>query len=176
VKTVQVGVLLEEIEALTKKTLKSKDDSSLKNLPILICGDFNSQINSAVYELMSKGYCKEHQDLNGRDYGDFTEQGFKHNLNLRSAYDNVGELPFTNFTPSFTDVLDYIWYTPGNLSVSGLLGKVDDEYLGHYIGFPNVHCPSDHVPLLTRFQLKQHNKKEAIRKDIKPEFRSSRKT
>jgi CCR4-NOT transcription complex subunit 6 len=176
VKTVQVGVLLEEIELIAKKNLKTTEDSVMKTLPVLVCGDFNSQPHSAVYQLFSTGFVKDHEDVKGRDYGKFTEKGFSHGFHFKSAYSNIGEMSFTNFTPSFTDVLDYIWYTPSTLSVRGLLGEMDSEYLSHYVGFPNAHAPSDHIPLLTKFQLKQKREIAPIRREFKPEFRSSRKT
>lgn len=178
VKTVQVGVLLEEIELIVKKACKEGNISNIKDFPMFICGDFNSQLHSAVYKLLANGFVKDHEDVEGRDYGKFTEVGFQHSFNLRSAYDNIGELPFTNFTPSFTDVLDYIWYTPNTLSVRGLLGKIDSDYTSHYVGFPNAHLPSDHIPLMAEFHLRNTSKKENKRDHhhFKPEFRSSRKT
>lgn len=178
VKTVQVGVLLEEIELIIKRQLKDNSQiTNIKDFPMFICGDFNSQLHSAVYKLLSQGFVKDHEDVEGRDYGKFTEVGFQHNFNLRSAYDNIGELPFTNFTPSFTDVLDYIWYTPNTLSVRGLLGEIDKEYTSHYIGLPNAHYPSDHIPLMAEFSLKQSTKKDVgPKKDFKADFRPSRKT
>ena len=177
VKTVQVGVLLEEIEIIAKNHLNTTEDSTMKQLPMLVCGDFNSQPHSAVYQLLSTGFVKDHEDIKGRDYGKFTEKGFTHGLHFKSAYSNIGEMSFTNFTPSFTDVLDYIWYTPSSLNVRGLLGEMDKEYLNHYVGFPNAHAPSDHIPLMTKFQLKQKKDiNNAVRREFKPEFRSSRKT
>lgn len=181
VKAVQVGVLLEEIETIVKKACKESNISNIKDFPMFICGDFNSQLHSAVYKLLANGFVKDHEDVEGRDYGKFTEVGFQHPFNLRSAYDSIGELPFTNFTPSFTDVLDYIWYTPNTLSVRGLLGEIDKEYTSHYIGLPNAHLPSDHIPLMAEFHLRDNghgiSKKDGRRdNNFKPEFRSSRKT
>jgi CCR4-NOT transcription complex subunit 6 len=32
-------------------------------------------------------------------YGNYTSEGLRHSLALRSAYSHVDELPFTNYTP-----------------------------------------------------------------------------
>ncbi|KAH3679503.1 hypothetical protein WICMUC_000924 [Wickerhamomyces mucosus] len=152
VKTVQAGVLLEKIEEISQSLNKD-----IKSIPLLICGDFNSKLDSAVYELLSNGFVKDHEDVEGRDYGKFTEVGFTHPFNLRSSYDLINHIKFTNFTPSFTDVLDYIFYTPSTLNVRGLLDGLDDEYTGHYVGLPNSHLASDHLSLLTKFSFKRKN-------------------
>ncbi|KAF5383442.1 hypothetical protein D9757_006089 [Collybiopsis confluens] len=52
-------------------------------------------------------------------------------------------LPTTNYTPSFSGVLDYIWYSGANLGVNAVLGEVDPAYLSKTAGFPNVHFPSE---------------------------------
>jgi CCR4-NOT transcription complex subunit 6 len=124
-------------------------------IPLLICGDFNSDGESGVYDLLAHGELdKSHQDLDSRGYGTFSRDGMSHPFSLKSAYANIGELPFTNYTPGFTDVIDYIWYTTNALQVTGLLGEVDKEYLQRVPGFPNYHFPSDHLALLGEFLVK----------------------
>ena len=56
--------------------------------------------------------------------------------------------------PHFSGVLDYIWYSTDALSVQGLLGNVDADYLKRVPGFPNHHFPSDHLPLKAVFSVK----------------------
>ncbi|KAG7195003.1 Glucose-repressible alcohol dehydrogenase transcriptional effector [Scheffersomyces spartinae] len=176
VKTLQVGILLEELHGILKKFHHTHADDDVKGLSLIICGDFNSIRGSAVYQLFSSGTVHKHQDLEGRDYGRFTETGFQHPFKLKSAYDNMEELPFTNFSPGFTDVIDYIWYSTNSLQVRGLLGKVDMDYVNHCIGFPNADFPSDHIPLVTNFAIRQSTTHK--KPDFKPEFKSggSRKT
>ena len=176
VKTLQVGILLEELRTIMKKYHHTNSIDEIKNASMVICGDFNSTKENAVYQLFSTGAVSNHEDLEGRDYGKFTDEGFRHLFKLKSAYDHVGELPFTTISPAFTDAIDYIWYSTPTLQVKGLLGKIDEEYSSHCIGFPNAHFPSDHIPLVTKFQIKKSggNKKP----DFKPDFKSgsSRKT
>ncbi|THU94152.1 hypothetical protein K435DRAFT_799104 [Dendrothele bispora CBS 962.96] len=52
-------------------------------------------------------------------------------------------LRLTNYTPSYQGVLDYIWYSSGNLGVNAVLGNVDEKYLEKVVGFPNAHFPSE---------------------------------
>lgn len=167
VKAMQVAVLLEELQGLVKKYINSRDD--INKIPLVICGDFNSQTDSAVYQFISQGLSKNHYDLKDRDYGKYTSEGLSHPFHLRSAYDVIGELPFTNFTPTFTEVIDYIWYSTATLSVKGVLGETDKEYTDQLIGFPTSYCPSDHISLVTRFEFK----KQASGKRIKADFGNS---
>ncbi|KAI5963654.1 CCR4 [Candida pseudojiufengensis] len=158
VKALQIGILLEELQGLIKKYQHASSIEEVKNASIIVCGDFNSVKKSAVYQMFSTGSSKNHDDLSGRDYGKFTESGFHHPFKLKSAYESLGELPFTNLTPAFTDNIDYIWYSTSNLQIKGLLGKVDENYASNSIGFPDANFPSDHVPILAKFQIKKTNK------------------
>ncbi len=149
VKTFQVGVLLDHLQTLIKEDNQRQD---VKKVPMIICGDFNSYLDSAVYELLSTGSVKNHPDGVKRDYGYMSQGSFSHQLALSSSYGCIGELPFTNFTPSFVNIIDYIWYSSNALRVRGLLGKIDEDYVSKFIWFPNDKFPSDHLPLLTRFE------------------------
>lgn len=170
VKTMQVAVLLDELQATVRKYTGSRDDYN--KMPLVICGDFNSQRDSAVYELIAQGASKNHTDMRGRDYGRYTSDGFTHPFHLSSAYNCVGELPFTNFTPTFTEVIDYIWYSTQPLSVRGLLGPEDQKYADKVIGFPAAEAPSDHIPLIAQFEISKRSPVEARKK---PDF-GTRKT
>ncbi|PWW75381.1 hypothetical protein C7212DRAFT_202327 [Tuber magnatum] len=186
VKLVQVGILMEDITKYADQWAKSFPNrarspgdtgplqpainySSGSQIPLIICGDFNSIADSGVYELLSRGsVANNHDDLQGRTYGNFTRDGMSHPFPLKSGYSNIGELDFTNYTPGFTGVIDYIWYTTSNLNVTGLMGNVDKEYLARVPGFPNMHFPSDHILLQTEFQVKP--RKEPIAKPPPPDF------
>lgn len=164
VKLVQVAMLMEELTKYADKWAKMPRTSNKTGtnrsempddmpaptyatgsaIPLIICGDFNSIADSGVYELLSRGALAcDHDDLTGRTYGNFTKDGMSHPFSLKSSYSNIGELKFTNYTPGFTGVIDYIWYTTNNLNVSALMGDVDIDYLARVPGFPNVHFPSE---------------------------------
>ena len=129
-------------------------------IPLIVCGDFNATTGSGVYDLLAHGNLPgNHGDLAGRGYGKFTRDGMSHPFSLKSSYGNIGELSFTNYTPNFTEVIDYIWYSTNTLQVTGLLGEVDKDYLQRVPGFPNYHFPSDHLALLAEFMVKARKEK-----------------
>ncbi|KAF1817643.1 glucose-repressible alcohol dehydrogenase transcriptional effector [Eremomyces bilateralis CBS 781.70] len=135
----------------------SKKYSSGTDIPVIMCGDFNSMPGSGVYDLIAHGNLSHaHSDLMNRKYGNFTKEGvgMSHPFKLKSSYSNIGELSFTNYTPTFTGVIDYIWYSANAFQVTGLLGEVDKDYLACVPGFPNYHFPSDHLALLAEFAVK----------------------
>ncbi|KAI9478022.1 MAG: Endonuclease/exonuclease/phosphatase [Benjaminiella poitrasii] len=161
VKLVQVGVLMDELERFTRK-------HSTTLLPTVISGDFNSTPDSGVYEFFSKGLIQQgHDDFGNHSYGTYTTEGLSHPFQLKSAYSHLGELPFTNYTPGYKGVLDYIWYTANTLDVVSLLGPIDHDYLSKVVGFPNAHFPSDHIPIMVELKFKtQNNQKESRKADF----------
>ncbi|KAI9849615.1 MAG: Glucose-repressible alcohol dehydrogenase transcriptional effector [Sclerophora amabilis] len=141
----------------------SMDYSSGSQIPLVMCGDFNSTVGSGVYDLITQGTLpKDHPDLVDWRYGNFTRDGMAHPFSLKSSYASIGELSFTNYTPSFTDIIDYIWYSTNALQVAGLLGEVDKDYLRTVPGFPNYHFPSDHLALLAEFTVKGRKEKRVL--------------
>ena len=141
----------------------SMEYGSGPQIPLIVCGDFNSTVGSGVYDLLAHGTVPgTHQDMMQRSYGNFTRDGMAHPFSLKSSYSSVGELPFTNYTPNFTDVVDYIWYSTNALQVTGLLGEVEKEYLQRVPGFPNYHFPSDHLALLAEFVVKGRKEKRVL--------------
>ncbi|KAG5437088.1 hypothetical protein PCANB_001209 [Pneumocystis canis] len=122
-------------------------------IPLIICGDFNSIPGSGVYDFLSRGHIFEnHSDFMDSKYGTYTTDGRSHPFQLKSSYNIIGELPFTNYTPGFSGVIDYIWHTTNSLEVIGLLQEVDRQYLNGVVGFPNAHFPSDHISILAEFK------------------------
>ncbi|KAI9137825.1 Endonuclease/exonuclease/phosphatase [Paraphysoderma sedebokerense] len=156
VKLVQVAMLMEELEKLALEYSPSDSDVNYTGpirLPTLICGDFNSTPDSGVYELLSHGTVpQDHDDFGSFTYGPYTTEGLSHKLSLKSSYQDV-KLEFTNFTPTFSGVIDYIWYTNNTMNVIGLLGGIDKSYTDKCVGFPNAHFPSDHIPILAEFRV-----------------------
>ncbi|KAJ3122687.1 Glucose-repressible alcohol dehydrogenase transcriptional effector [Physocladia obscura] len=156
VKLVQTAMLLEELNriiALHSTTVPVPGSTKpAVTPPLIVCGDFNSLPNSGVHELLNTGSVpRDHPDFKKYTYGAYTREGITHGFGLRSAYDGIGELDFTNYTPAFRGVLDYIFCSRKDLVVTHLLGNVDREYVkagSGVIGFPNVHHPSDHVPIM----------------------------
>jgi CCR4-NOT transcription complex subunit 6 len=150
VKIVQVAMLMDELRRTADRFAKLpprldiKDAPSYVNgaaIPSIVAGDFNSLPESGVYEYLSKGRLpKNHSDFGDHIYGTYTSDGLDHGLHLKSAYSHVGELPFTNYTPGFRGVIDYIWYTDNSLLATGVLGEVDQAYLSKVVGFPNAVC------------------------------------
>ncbi|KAL0581926.1 Glucose-repressible alcohol dehydrogenase transcriptional effector [Marasmius crinis-equi] len=170
VKLVQAGLLGEEIEKVAQRV---REEQATSEVPVVLCGDFNSMPNSGVYEFLSTGsVSRQHPDFKRRHYGLFTKTGLNHGLELRSAYAHNGGsppdeggpgtslkivdtelLPWTNYTAHFRGVLDYIWYSKEFLHANTYLGGIDQEYLEaeKVIGFPDAHFPSDHIPIMTEF-------------------------
>ncbi|TPX30834.1 hypothetical protein SmJEL517_g05704 [Synchytrium microbalum] len=157
VKLVQTAMLMDELQRVVNiyASLPSRHPThqyianSPARMPIIVAGDFNSLPNSGVYEFLSSAHVSQgHVDFGTYVYGPYTSEGLTHRMSLKSAYSHVGELDFTNYTPTFKGVIDYIWYSTNSLVVTGLLSNVDRDYVARNVGFPNWHHPSDHVPLV----------------------------
>lgn len=198
VKLIQAAVMMEEVSRLAERYAKwpavtnkqtfrfadadgdnvepppemgpSLEYSSPAQIPMILCGDWNSGSDSAVFDLFTKkGLSPQHGDLGGRDYGSFSKFGMSHEFSLKSAYTSIeDEMPFTNYVPSFVGVLDHIWFSTNSLRVTGLLGEVDPDYLKRVPGFPNFHFPSDHLALVAGFRVEKRRKIEKVEADFGP--------
>ncbi|EGO61628.1 glucose-repressible alcohol dehydrogenase transcriptional effector [Neurospora tetrasperma FGSC 2508] len=138
----------------------SQEYRSNTDIPLIVCGDYNSTQESSVYELLSMGrVTPEQSDFGGHQYGNFTRDGVAHPFSMRSAYVHLNgtpdELSFTNYVPGFQEVIDYIWYSTNTLEVVELLGPPDQNHLKRVPGFPNYHFPADHIQIMAEFVIKQ---------------------
>ncbi len=146
VKLWQTQALLQEVEHF----------SALRGLPLVICGDFNSEPTSAVYELLEKsGVNPNHPDLRSDPYSVLPNASeLVHGLHLQSAYSYVlgAEPPYTNYTEMFKGTLDYIWCTTPLLRPLAVTNVPTEEEI-HRGGksMPNVQASSDHVLLSVDF-------------------------
>ncbi|KAK7005817.1 Endonuclease/exonuclease/phosphatase [Favolaschia claudopus] len=183
VKLVQTALLLEEVEKIAHGFAKYPqkppdppipDDDGIPprppqptypdgtKIPLLVCGDFNSIPSSGVYDFLSTGTLPAtHPDFLLHTYGTYTSEGLRHKLGLKSAYTTLGSggvpeeiMPVTNVTAGFRGILDYVWYTPGNLILNTVVGEIDKGYLEKIVGFPNPYFPSDHIPLTATLTIK----------------------
>ncbi|ROT39882.1 glucose-repressible alcohol dehydrogenase transcriptional effector [Sodiomyces alkalinus F11] len=153
--------------ATPQEPAPSQEYRNNTDIPLLICGDLNSTVDSSVYELLSQGRVPpDHLELAKFQYGSFTRDGIEHPFSLRDAYAHLqgtpDELPFTNYTPGFVDVIDYLWYSTNTLEVVDLLGPPDAECLKRVPAFPNYHFPSDHIQIMAEFVIKARKEKKVL--------------
>lgn len=146
VKLVQTVLLAEELEKMALVHPRAA---------LVVCGDFNSLPGSGVLSFLEGGAVPaDHDDWQGHVYEPYTSEGAHHALGLRSAYAAAPEpLSFTSFTSMFLGVIDYVFYRPGPLAVSGVLGSIPADYVKQLVGLPSQALPSDHVSLLVEFRV-----------------------
>jgi CCR4-NOT transcription complex subunit 6 len=132
------------------------------NLPLIICGDFNSTPDTAVYDLLSQQQVHPgHPDVNVASVDDVTNilpepMSITHSFSLGSAYQTVlGEEPWTtNYTENFKGVLDYIWYSAQNLMPLSVVMVPDKKQLAkHGEALPSTEYSSDHIMLISDMQI-----------------------
>jgi len=101
VKLMQTQLLMEDCEAMMQSR-----SSRFQGIPMILCGDFNSTPNSAVYGFLRDGKLRpDHPEFLGFQYGRYSTPpngGLRHPFKLASAYAAAGgEPPFSNFTHEF---------------------------------------------------------------------------
>eukprot|EP00526_Cylindrotheca_closterium_P006296 CAMPEP_0113621296 /NCGR_PEP_ID=MMETSP0017_2-20120614/10877_1 /TAXON_ID=2856 /ORGANISM="Cylindrotheca closterium" /LENGTH=600 /DNA_ID=CAMNT_0000531027 /DNA_START=234 /DNA_END=2036 /DNA_ORIENTATION=+ /assembly_acc=CAM_ASM_000147 len=154
VKLWQAWQLLQELEnfVLSRGT----------NLPLMICGDFNSTPDTAVYDLLARQTVHPgHPDVNvtvGDDVPNVLPDpmNITHSFQLGSAYQTVlGEEPVqTNYTTNFKGVLDYAWYSVQNLRPISAAPIPDEGILTrHGEALPSTEFSSDHIMLISDMQI-----------------------
>ena len=154
VKLWQSWQLLQELESFIM--------SRGTNLPLIICGDFNSTPDTAVYDLMSRQSVHPgHPDVNVASAEDVPNvlpdaMNITHSFQLGSAYQTVlGDEPWvTNFTVNFKGVLDYIWYSAQNLRpMSAAPIPEESQLTRHGEALPSTEYSSDHIMLISDMQI-----------------------
>lgn len=144
VKMWQVMTLVQELQKFTVP----------RQLPLVLTGDLNSQQDSAVYEFLQRGHVMPtHQELQDDPQGILENAELRHNLNLRDSYTMLGKDFYSNFTGAFVGILDYIWHTAERLRVTRILEQIDHDTLTAYTALPSPQYSSDHIALMTEFEL-----------------------
>lgn len=146
VKLWQAGMLLRTLEQMP-----------IKNMPLLLCGDFNSTPDSAVYELLRQGSVRsDHEDLKTDPCGLLKRTTFSHSMNMATAYEtcNGREAQYTNYTEDFKGALDYIWFSSDNLAVLAISQVDEESQLSQETALPSSTRPSDHVSLVATFKFR----------------------
>lgn len=155
IKLWQVDCLLKQLENELEQ-----ENESVSDIPLVICGDFNSLPGSPAHSLLIKGFVH------------ILHKEFRHTLPLASAYSSyfqsnalrddihkkmdreTGEPRFTKFVKNdretFKGTLDYILYSTTKLRVVSLLELIDEDEVKHG-GLPTVNRSSDHIPIAAEF-------------------------
>ncbi|ESQ52964.1 hypothetical protein EUTSA_v10017643mg [Eutrema salsugineum] len=145
-----------------------------KNMPMIMCGDFNMVPGSAAHSLVVMGSIHpQHPDLTVDPFGILQPQSqLVHDLPLVSAYSALSRLPigpgwdkyrrsihrdtnepvFTICTKDFTGCHDYIFYTGNNLRVESLLELMDEMVVRKNTALPSTQWSSSHIAILAQFR------------------------
>jgi len=138
--------------------MRTLDQLPDKSMPLLVCGDFNSTPESAVYEyLVTRTVRSDHEDLRTDPCGLLKHLKLGHSLRMSTAYEtcNGREAQYTNYTEDFKGTLDYIWFTADSLSVLAISQVDDESQLTQETALPSSTRPSDHVSLVATFMFRE---------------------
>ncbi|CAK9169947.1 unnamed protein product [Ilex paraguariensis] len=151
------------------------------DIPMLVCGDFNSVPASAPHSLLALGKVDPmHQDLAVDPLGILRPSSkLVHQLALVSAYSSFARIGvglgleqhkrrmdpatneplFTNCTRDFIVTNDYIFYSADSLTVESLLELLDEDSLRKDTALPSQEWSSDHIALLAEFRCKPKSRR-----------------
>ncbi|KPA82271.1 hypothetical protein ABB37_03379 [Leptomonas pyrrhocoris] len=77
-------------------------------------------------------------------------------LHLQDAYQRTDpSLPWTNFTLTFREVIDYVFFSSGSIEVLRTVPIPPESELTENFALPNKKFPSDHVALIADLSFKQ---------------------
>ncbi|GER52460.1 glucose-repressible alcohol dehydrogenasetranscriptional effector [Striga asiatica] len=165
VKLWQVHTLIKGLEKI----------AAAADIPMLVCGDFNSVPGSAPHALLAFGRVDPfHPDLAVDPLGILRPIAkLTHQLPLVSAYSSfvrakvglgleqrrkmdlaTNEPLFTSWTRDFIGTHDYIFYSADALTVESLLELLDEDILRKNTALPSPEWSSDHMALFAEFRCK----------------------
>lgn len=137
--------------------LRTVEQMPMESMPLLICGDFNSTPESAVYELLRQGSVRsDHEELKVDPCGLLKRLNIGHALNMCTAYEtcNGREAQYTNYTEDFKGTLDYIWFSADTLDVLAISQVDEESQLTQETALPSSTRPSDHVSLVSTLKFR----------------------
>ncbi|OMO59228.1 Endonuclease/exonuclease/phosphatase [Corchorus capsularis] len=143
------GARLAKLFQVNTLLRKLKDFTKSKNIPLIICGDFNSHPTSKPYKLLVEGRLKSECVREIDRHGFFIKDKLKHEFLLGNVYVLRKELKFTT---KKKETLDYIFYTNKLLKVEEVLKPPSD--IKDLVTNGEVKGPSDHIALAARFKVK----------------------
>uniref|UniRef100_A0A5B7B542 poly(A)-specific ribonuclease n=1 Tax=Davidia involucrata TaxID=16924 RepID=A0A5B7B542_DAVIN len=171
VKLWQVHTLLKGLEKIAASA----------DIPMLVCGDFNSVPGSSPHALLAMGKVDPmHPELVVDPIGILRPASkLTHQLPLVSAYSSFARMGvgigleqqrrrmdpttneplFTNCTRDFIGTLDYIFYSADSLTVESLLELLDEDSLRKDTALPSPEWSSDHISLLAEFRCKPRTRR-----------------
>ena len=140
-----------------------------RQLPLVLCGDFNSLVDSSVYEFLMTQQVTIGDDVYGEQgVGDVCHilparphphhnapphhPQLTHHLALTSAYASIGEPKYTNFTGHFVGVLDYVFYSRRHLRWVSVMEVEEEKKVRQYTALPSPLYASDHLPLIVELE------------------------
>ncbi|KAK5579292.1 hypothetical protein RB653_008973 [Dictyostelium firmibasis] len=156
-----------QIQLFTKILSRFIEVNKLENnIPIMVCGDFNSSPDDSCYNFMVKGLMTNDDHnltLGGKYPPAFSSPHFKnipefksieHSFNFLSAYSQRpdGEPKFTIVSKAFTGNIDQIFVSKDRFKVNSVLeiGEKQDYKL-----LPSLILASDHILLMSDLELQQ---------------------
>ncbi|KAH3686524.1 hypothetical protein WICPIJ_002502 [Wickerhamomyces pijperi] len=124
---------------------------------ILFLGDLNSRPYSSVYNYLKFGISKSNQDVSPFLAKNFQGTVLKNPIHLNSniLQDEVmNDKLFTCFTKTLYGIFDYIWFDSEDFKLVQKLSGIDENYLKGKEGLPDGEYPSDHIPLVAEFVIR----------------------
>ncbi|XP_001942566.2 2',5'-phosphodiesterase 12 [Acyrthosiphon pisum] len=119
-----------------------------RNVSVIFCGDFNSTPESGVYDLATKlTLPEEHRTVK-------ILNDLKNNLEFKmeSAYNT--DVLYSNYTKTFSGLLDYIYFTNQHLELIQVLSMPSHDDVIQHGGIPSLLFPSDHLALIADLKTK----------------------
>lgn len=145
VKLWQTQVLVRELERFVASHVQSRG----VNVPIVLCGDFNSEPETPVISLLKGEQVSFRFDPLGVLRA-ISMSSLSSSLNLQNVYEALDAMPqVTNYTGHYEGVLDYIFASRGLIKPVSCLLVPDEKTLRgeRNAHLPNVNFPSDHIAL-----------------------------
>ncbi|MBN3294296.1 CNO6L protein, partial [Polypterus senegalus] len=160
VKLIQTMMFISELKSIIGSLKPASSGSVGSAIPIVLCADLNSLPDSELSEYQQSLFFRVFLVLVYRSAWMLSlSLGCRIStvicVHLLQQY--VRLIPSSIFMNSaLTGVIDYIFYSKAHMSILGVLGPLDPQWLidNSITGCPHPHIPSDHFSLLAQFELR----------------------